>query len=214
MKLRTLSFLLAGLSLSFTAAAIPIGTNLIINGSFEDTRIASGGMRILNSVNGWGTTNQIELRNNLAGRASDGVVFAELAPHAKSSIFQTIDYTGRVRLSFDYAARPGHARPTSEFTVSFGNVLNQNLLTNVFNANNQNLWLTYSQEFDLSGSNQLKFTALPVGAPSLGASLDNIRVVTVAQVPEPEGYAMLALGMGLMGMMLRRRTKTPQNTAA
>ena len=43
------------------------------------------------------------------------------------------------------------------------------------------------------------------GAASSGAVLDN---VSVTAVPEPETYAMLLVGLGLMGAVARRRNKT------
>jgi hypothetical protein len=41
-----------------------------------------------------------------------------------------------------------------------------------------------------------------VGGDNVGALLDN---VSVSAVPEPEIYAMLLAGLGLMGVMSRRR---------
>ncbi|MET0265607.1 MAG: NF038120 family PEP-CTERM protein [Duganella sp.] len=50
------------------------------------------------------------------------------------------------------------------------------------------------------------------GAENLGQfALDNLQVSTV---PEPETYAMLGLGLGLVGWMSRRRSKADQAAAA
>ena len=40
------------------------------------------------------------------------------------------------------------------------------------------------------------------GGDNVGALLDN---VTVTAVPEPESYAMIMAGLGLMGFIVRRR---------
>lgn len=44
----------------------------------------------------------------------------------------------------------------------------------------------------------------PVSAPTYGSYLDNVSVMTA--VPEPESYAMMLLGLGLLGFMARRKT--------
>ena len=44
----------------------------------------------------------------------------------------------------------------------------------------------------------------PVSAPTDGSYLDNTSVM--AAVPEPESYAMMLLGLGLLGFMARRKT--------
>ena len=57
--------------------------NLIINGSFEANSQANGTWNVYNSLIGWQTAYGpgIELRNNVAGTASDGVNFVELDSH-------------------------------------------------------------------------------------------------------------------------------------
>ncbi len=52
----------------------------------------------------------------------------------------------------------------------------------------------------ISGSYSLSYQN--VGGDNLGALLDN---VSVSAVPEPQTYAMLLAGLGLMGFMARRR---------
>ena len=57
----------------------------------------------------------------------------------------------------------------------------------------------------LGSSTLLRFESIgPVSAPSYGSYLDNVSVMTA--VPEPESYAMMLLGLGLLGFMARRKT--------
>jgi hypothetical protein len=63
-------------SLSTLASATTV--NLVTNGSFEDTNQANNSWSIYNSVNGWTSSNGIEIRNNVAGAAQDGKNFVEL----------------------------------------------------------------------------------------------------------------------------------------
>jgi hypothetical protein len=70
---------------------------------------------------------------------------------------------------------------------------------------------TVNQTFDLTGagnSSQLKIRFwTDVSDSDEGALIDNVRVLgtAVSPVPEPEIYAMLAAGLGLMGFVARRR---------
>ena len=57
----------------------------------------------------------------------------------------------------------------------------------------------------LGSSTLLRFESIgPVSAPTYGSYLDNVSVTTA--VPEPESYAMMLLGLGLLGFMARRKT--------
>lgn len=61
----------------------------------------------------------------------------------------------------------------------------------------------------LSGNTSYKlfFGSLGAGLPGManGMQLDNVSVTAVTPVPEPESYAMLMAGLGVLGYMSRRR---------
>ncbi len=78
------------------------------------------------------------------------------------------------------------------------------MLNNVSNNTGIHHWTKYTlNNFKLEndGSTRLSFYALGV-ADTYGGSLDN---VVVTSVPEPETFAMLLAGLGLMGAVARRR---------
>lgn len=58
-----------------------------------------------------------------------------------------------------------------------------------------------SLSIDLLNPNQINFS---MTAAALGPG-DHFRVVTAAPVPEPETYALMLAGLGLVGMVARRR---------
>ena len=56
-------------------------------------------------------------------------------------------------------------------------------------------------------TSDVAFSGFNVNGPSQGIALDNFTFTTLATaVPEPESYAMLLAGLGLMGFMTRRKS--------
>lgn len=194
--------------LLLTIASASLGANaanLVNNGSFEDTVVASGSWGTFASLPGvWtGSPLGIEVRNNVAGVAQDGFNFVELATTANSSMSQTITGTGMVELSFWYSARP--STESNDLSFSLGG-LSGTVLQGVAGGSAHS-WQQYRGVVDLgtTGSATLSFYSRNNGLlPSYGGSLDN---VSVTAVPEPETYAMLLAGLGLIGMVRRRKNK-------
>lgn len=64
--------------------AIPMiasaAVDLVTNGSFEIDSQASGTWNIYNSLTGWTGSPNIELRNNVAGTAYEGVILSNWIP--------------------------------------------------------------------------------------------------------------------------------------
>jgi len=97
-------------------------------------------------------------------------------------------------LSFDLA---GNARGGSETVDVFFGTSSSTL---VLNQNDP--FQTYSLSFSAITSGVVSFGFQNQGGNNIGALLDN---VTVAAVPEPDTYAMVLAGLGLMGFVARRR---------
>ena len=68
-------------------------------------------------------------------------------------------------------------------------------------------WATYSLTFAPTTSGNYTLSFLNRGGDNVGAVLDNVNIDVAAAVPEPESYAMLLAGLGLIGVAARRRNK-------
>jgi hypothetical protein len=187
------------------AATSAQAANLVTNGSFEADAQANGSWNIYPTLTGWTGIPNIELRNNVAGAAQDGVNFVELDANFNSGMSQSINTaTGLYELSFWYSAREGVAAGSNGLDFSFGS-LTGNVLYNVAGAPSGHIWQHYTGLVTLSGPTTLTFSAAEK-SDSLGGSLDN---VSVTAVPEPETYALLLAGLGLIGTIARRRKNSP-----
>ncbi|SFF50665.1 PEP-CTERM protein-sorting domain-containing protein [Duganella sp. CF458] len=189
-------FLAAGV-----ASAGPI--ELITNGSFEQNRIGANSWTIKSALDGWNIgAKGVEVRNNVAGTAQNGSNFLELDSTANSWISQTINTVvgGKYDLSFYYAPRENTRAATNGIDVLW----NGNLLKHVEQDNftSKTNWFKIELSMFAVGSlSNLSFQASGI-SDSIGGSLDN---VSLKAVPEPATIASMLLGLGLMGITLRRR---------
>ncbi|MDO9050426.1 MAG: PEP-CTERM sorting domain-containing protein [Methylotenera sp.] len=196
MKKTALLLLLASLP-SFANA------NLVTNGSFEADVQANGTWAIYNNLTGWTGASNVELRNNVAGVASDGVNYVELDTTSNNSIFQMISTTAGdlYDLSFDYSPRMGVSSQSNIIQAFWnGSLLSQITGSGVGKTGNN--WYTLSFSVIGSGSDKLTFSAAGI-SDSFGGSLDNVSLVSL--VPEPGIWSSLSAGLMLIGFMGFRR---------
>ena len=206
-KLIKLSFCAALFAAAGSASAV---TELIVNGSFEANKQAANTWNIYNNLTGWtGGQFGIELRNNVAGAAFDGVNFVELDTTHNSLMYQNIHTTkGQAyTLSFEYSPRPGVALDSNGIEVLWNGKTVATEQAQGLN-NGKNSWQHYS--FNVIGGNdvlsRLEFRAVGRN-DSYGGSLDKVSLISA--VPEPDTYAMLLVGAGLIGFAARRK-KNPK----
>ena len=91
-------------------------------------------------------------------------------------------------------------------TISAYNSSNSLISTQAFSANYGAYSLpgTY-QHFSFASNSGISSFTFNGGDVLGNISIDNVQVSTVSAVPEPETYAMLIAGLGVMGAIARRR---------
>lgn len=177
--------------------------NLVTNGSFEADVQASGTWGIYSNLTGWTGASEVELRNNVAGVASDGVNYVELDTTSNNSIFQMINTAvGDVYdLSFDYSPRTGVSSQSNPIQAFWnGSLLSQ--ITGSGIGKTGNNWYTLSFLVVGTGVDKLSFSAAGI-SDSFGGGLDNVSLVSL--VPEPGVWSSLSAGLLLIGFMAFRR---------
>ena len=206
------AFLGALLAISGTAHA----DNLLVNGSFESPSIAGYNYIFYpsgsNAITGWTATGAGETQNTRTEflPAADGFQWVDLTGNIgydKGLISDAVatEIGSTYRLSFflgDYAPFG-----SSTVSVKFNNGP-ATLFTNVYQSGTMD-WEQKSFDWIADATSvRISFTGVANGALSnnLGIGLDGVGLEKVAvAVPEPETYALMLAGLGLVGAMARRR---------
>lgn len=198
---------LAGLAFVALAPLASAAPNLIVNGSFEANSINfTGGFSTLaagsNALTGWDiTAGSVDLINTY-WNPSQGHYSLDLSGETDGTISQSFaTVVGQTyKVSFDMAGNPDDGDKVKYLQVGLSNLPIYEFDTTGRSHTNMG-WTTKSFVFQaVTGQSTLHFTGLQESA--YGVALDNI---SVSAVPEPESFAMLLAGLGLIGASVRRK---------
>jgi len=193
MRKSILSAAVALLAIGATAGAQ--AQNVIANGDFELSNVATGGFESFANL-GWsnvqwgsynGTSSIVDVAGDQAARVNGGDVIW--------SAFQ-VTTAGDYELSFDAVGDGYYSLYNASTNVELDRVFVQQatettLQSAAYSLNTGDVYRLYF------GS-----TVLP---PTFSNSLTVDNVTVAAVVPEPETYAMMLAGLGALGLMNRRR---------
>ena len=187
------------------ASANAQADELITNGSFEQTNFA-GTFTTLSAGSfglfGWSVANGgVDLINTYWQAAQGSQYSVDLSAGSAGSISQTINtVSGQdYRLTFYVAGNPD-GDLVKEMQVSVGGV--PAIVFDAGGKSRSNMgWRMETINFKGEGrATTISFSGMNDSA--YGMALDHVSVTTV---PEPESFAMLLAGLGLVGVVARRR---------
>lgn len=160
------------------------------------------------TFSGWKVTgNSIDVVSNNWQppiHAADGVQFLDLAGTAPGGISRLLMLDpGFYTLSFAYRGNTFDANPVGNayMALSIAGVADPYV---IYAPTSQSTWLTASFNFQATQpSTMVSFSSLVAGASGTGGML--LDSVQVAAVPEPHEWVMMLSGLGLVGVIAKRR---------
>lgn len=179
---KMISRYLLGLSLLASVAGAQAADNLVSNGTFSA------------GITGWGHGTGVPSTPGSGATLDDG-----------NWIYQTLmlDFGQTYQLSFSFSGDGVVELYDHAFDLCFGSactatksLLAESLVTR-----------TYTFTVPSSTGAPYEWTKLGFEAQGGPLSINNISVASITAVPEPESYALMLAGMGVLGFVGRRRMK-------
>lgn len=192
MQFKSFASVVALLTLSFSAHA-----TVVFSDDFEANSV---GLNVVPT--GWavsdGTVDIVSPAfHSLCGSANGKCIDLDGSTSNSGVMSKTFALTAGLSYtaSFDIAGN-GRGAAADSVTIKFGD---QSLSLTAIAANAP--WATYSLTYVPTVSGVFSLSFENAGGDNIGALLDN---VSISAVPEAETYAMLLVGLGLMGMRRQR----------
>ena len=205
--------LLAAACVAVCGMATSAGAAAFTNGSFEQG-VDPGSTFVTLSNGSTGVTGWVvggDSIDYIGGywQAQDGSRSIDLSGNANGSIAQTFDTVAgqAYQVNFFLAGNPdGGPAAKLEITSADGGQQQDSLFTVTGSDSRTNMgWTAFSYKFSATGSSTTLAFASATGTP-FGPALDNVSVSTA--VPEPASWALMLVGFGGLGAVMRRQRRT------
>ena len=201
-------------ALAASALAPGAGAQIVTNGSFETPPAPAGSFTTLsgNAITGWTiSANNVDHIGAGFWQHADGSQSLDMNGNAgPATLFQdlTLNPGDLYRLSFAMSENSAGGPDIKTMTVSigsfdFGTFAFDNPAESFQNMN----WQTFTRDFTANaGTMRLTFTST-TGQCCAGPALDAVSVTRLrgTAVPEPATVALFGGGLGLLGVVARRR---------
>ena len=176
----------APLSLGLTTDS----TQLLLNGSFEANKLNSGQWQLFSGIQGWNTSTQIEIQNNVTNKASDGAQMVEMdADNKVDNIYQDVQTVAghAYQLTFDTATR-NDTKHTDTIEIYWNGV-------KIGSVDPQSTtWQSNSfQVIGTGGSDRLEFREVGSSNDNYGGLLDNVTLKGMGSTV-PENFGGVVIG--------------------
>ena len=180
---------------------------VVLFSDFEEAPVATGGFAIFDTADGWtkgAGTAGIEIQDNVAGAPAPtgGAQFVELDSTGNSTMYYDLAVGGTFNIDFLYSPRPNVGSASNPISVYLNGVKLSPPGTLTGGPLGATSWMSYStNHFSAAAGSRIEFRAEGT-SDSLGGYVDNI---TISTAPEPSSWAMMLVGFGGLGALLRRR---------
>jgi hypothetical protein len=207
-----ISSLLVALSSLMLAGAAYADSNLVVNGDFSagNTGFTSG-YTYYSPMNWQPTRYSVGTLSSFGDHTTGSGKFlmADGAYSATTAVWsQTINVAANTDYSFEAWAREVYT-PSSP-VVTLGFYANSTQIGTLALAHNstaswQQFLTTWNSGTLTTVNLQIRDLQTNNGVPGNDFAIDDIRLSAVAPVPEPETYALMMAGLGLLGFMAKRK---------
>lgn len=198
----------AGIAIAALALLTPMAQAAgISNGGFESSSY-SGPFTTVNAGGSLGAWNVVSGSVDLINTYwtnSEGHYSLDLNGTQAGSIQQSFaTVVGQTyTVSFDVAGNANGGGNTKILSMGAGSYVGALFIDTTGKSNTNMGWTTKSFDFVANSSTSILSFSGFAGNGAYGVALDNVKVT--AAVPEPETYGMLLAGLGLVGLVARRK---------
>ena len=187
--------------------AQPARANLILNHSFEEPNVPTGGFSVFGSILGWTTIagTGLEIQDHASGVPFEGDQLLELDGFDNSAIVQggiPTDAGRTYLLSFAYSPRPGRSEADNGIDVFFDGGLVASLAVSGVGLTNT-AWTIHSFLVTATGSTSSVGFAATGPSNTFGGYIDFVGLGG-RSVPEPSTLLLVGTALAAAGVYRRR----------